>query len=41
MTEIEVEQIMAERRRMEDRPEWGRDQFGDPRPLSAWDRIDG
>jgi hypothetical protein len=40
MTEIEIEEVMAKRRRKQDPPEWGRNQFGDPRPLSAWDRID-
>jgi hypothetical protein len=39
MTEDEVEQIMAERRGKEYRPEWGKNRFGDDRPLSAWDRL--
>jgi hypothetical protein len=38
MTEDEVEAIMAQRRQ-EDRPEWGKNRFGDDRPLSAWDRL--
>jgi hypothetical protein len=40
MTEDEVEEIMAQRRRKEDRPEWRKDRFGDDRPLSAWDYFD-
>jgi hypothetical protein len=39
MTEDEVEQIMAERRRKEDRAEWGKNQFDDDRPPSAGDRL--
>jgi hypothetical protein len=39
MTEDEVEEIMEQRRRKNDRPEWGRNEFGDDRPLSAWDYI--
>jgi hypothetical protein len=39
MTEDEVEQIMAERSRTKDRPEWGKDRFGNEQPLSAWDRL--
>lgn len=39
MTEYEVEAIMAERRLIEDRPEWGKNPFGDDQPLSAWDRL--
>jgi hypothetical protein len=38
MTEDEVEAIMAQRRQ-EDRAEWGKNRFGDDRPLSAWDRL--
>jgi hypothetical protein len=39
MTEPEVEEIMEERRRKEERPEWGHNEFGEPRPLSAWDQF--
>ena len=39
MTEDEVEEIVAERRRNEGRPEWEKNRFGDDRPLSAWDRL--
>ena len=40
MTDAEVDEVMAERRRKREQPEWGRNRFGDPRPMSAWDRID-
>jgi hypothetical protein len=39
MTEDKVEEIMEQRRRKADRPEWSKDRFGDDRPLSAWDNI--
>jgi hypothetical protein len=39
MEESEVEEIMEQRRRKADRPEWNKDRFGDDRPLSAWDFI--
>jgi len=40
MTEAEVEELMAERQRKQDRSEWCRTRFGDPRPLSEWDLLD-
>jgi hypothetical protein len=40
MTESEIEEIMEQRRRKKERPEWGKNQFGEPRPLSAWDYVE-
>jgi hypothetical protein len=40
MTKAEVEEVMAERRHQQRRPEWGKNQFGEDRPLSAWDLLD-
>jgi hypothetical protein len=39
MDDSEVEEIMEERRRKQERPDWGRNEFGEARPLSAWDNI--
>ena len=39
MTEAEREAILREREARQEHPEWGRNGFGDLRPLSAWDRI--
>ena len=39
MTEAEREEIMRERQKRQEDPEWGRNQFGEARPLSAWDRL--
>ena len=39
MTEAEREAIVREREARQEHPEWGRNGFGDLRPLSAWDRI--
>jgi hypothetical protein len=39
MIDDEVEEIMEERRRKQERPDWGRNEFGEARPLSAWDYI--
>jgi hypothetical protein len=39
MTEDEVEEIMEQRQRKNERPEWGKNPFGEDRPLSAWDYI--
>lgn len=38
MTESEIEELMA-KRRPKGRPEWGRNEFGERRPLSAWDYV--
>jgi hypothetical protein len=39
MTEAECEEVMRQRQERQEHPEWGRNQFGEPRPLSAWDRL--
>jgi hypothetical protein len=38
MTESEIDELMANRQ-PKDRAEWGRNEFGDKRPLSAWDHV--
>jgi hypothetical protein len=39
MTEAEREDVMRQRQERQEYPEWGRNQFGEARPLSAWDRL--
>jgi hypothetical protein len=39
MTEAEREEVMRQRQERQEHPEWARNQFGEARPLSAWDRL--
>jgi len=39
MTEAEREAIVREREARQEHPEWGRSKFGEPRPLSGWDKV--
>jgi hypothetical protein len=39
MTEAEREAVVREREARQEHPEWGRNTFGEARPLSAWDRL--
>ena len=39
MTEAERDFIVREREAQQEHPEWGRNSVGEPRPLSAWDRL--
>jgi hypothetical protein len=39
MTDGEREDVMREREERQEHPEWGSNRWGEPRPLSGWDRL--